>query len=222
MNEHVATVDQSILIERSPALSDEAANFITHAFGFTLSVMGATHLLLLAYARGDEWQFLGCGIYATTLVALYAASTLSHSFQDQSLRRFFRMLDQVCIFLLIAGSYTPFGLMYLREGWLWGITAVMWGLAIFGVYFKVMYSRLQNVSTSTYVMMGWLPVVAIDPILTRFPTPALLWIVAGGMCYTVGVYFLTNDDKRYFHAVWHLLVIAGSICHYVAVRSSLV
>jgi hemolysin III len=129
------------------------------------------------------------------------------------------MMDQVCIFLLIAGSFTPFGLTYLRDGWMLGILFVMWGLAFFGVFFKVAYSQLDNVSTSTYVVMGWLPIVAIEQIVTRFPGMALAWIVAGGLCYTIGTWFLTYDYKaRYFHAVWHLLVIAGSACHYIAVR----
>ncbi len=222
MNETMATVEQTTaLVEPTRGLSTEGANFLTHALGLGLAVLGTAHLLGVAYARGDEWQFVGCGVYGLTLILLYAASTLSHSFQDARRRNFWRMMDQVCIFLLIAGSFTPFGLTYLRDGWLLGILFVMWGLAFFGIFFKVSYSRLDNVSTSTYVMMGWLPVVAIDPIITRFPSEALAWIVAGGVCYTVGTWFLTYDHKaKYFHAVWHLLVIGGSACHYMAIRGS--
>lgn len=219
VNETMATVEQTTaFVEPTRGLSEEGANCITHALGLALSVLGTAHLLGEAYARGDRWQFVGCGIYGLTLILLYAASTLSHSFQDARRRNFWRMMDQVCIFLLIAGSFTPFALTYLRDGWLLGLLITMWSLAFFGIFFKVAFRRLRNVSTSTYVVMGWLPIIAIEPIITRFPGMALAWIVAGGLCYTVGTWFLTYDHKaKYFHAVWHLLVIAGSTCHYIAV-----
>jgi hemolysin III len=199
-------------------LSEETVNMLTHGFGLVLSLVGTVVLVEMAQARGNTVQELGCWVYGATLVALYGASTLSHSFANPKLRTFFRMLDQVCIFLLIAGTFTPFALTYLLEGWLWSLLITMWGFAIVGIFFKVFFRRMRNVATSAYVVMGWIPIVAIEPMTERIPGMALFWVLAGGLLYTAGTLFLTNDGKvRYFHAVWHLFVIAGSICHYIAV-----
>ncbi len=203
---------------RTVAVSEETANMLTHGFGLLLSIVGTFVLVQTSLERGNPLQVLGCWIYGGTLVALYAASTLSHSFSDQKLRNFFRLLDQVCIFLLIAGTFTPFALSYFLEGWLWALSISMWGGAILGIFFKVFFRRLKNVAISAYVMLGWIPIMAIQPMSVRLPGMALFWILAGGLMYTIGTLFLTNDGKvRYFHAVWHLFVIGGSICHYVAV-----
>ncbi len=198
--------------------SEETVNMLTHGFGLVLSLIGTAVLVETAQARGNALQALGCWVYGSTLVALYGASTLSHSFTNPRLRTFFRMLDQVCIFLLIAGTFTPFALTYLLEGWLWSLLITMWGFAIVGIFFKVFFRRMRNVATSAYVVMGWIPIVAIEPLTERIPGMALFWVLAGGLMYTAGTLFLTNDGKvRYFHAVWHLFVIGGSICHYIAV-----
>ncbi len=208
----------SLAIDDSRAISEETANFLTHGTGLILSIVGAVHLLLLAQQQSDGWQIIGCSIYGTTLVALYAASTLSHSFERQGLRQFFRMLDQICIFLLIVGSFTPFALTYLRDGWVWYLFLAMWGLALLGIFFKVFFSRLENVTTSTFILLGWMPVTAINQIVIHFPSAALVWVIVGGLCYTIGTVFLSLDEKyRYFHAIWHLFVIAGSVSHYIAV-----
>jgi hemolysin III len=199
-------------------VSEETVNMLTHGFGLLLSLAGTIVLVQTAEARGNALQALGCWVYGTTLVALYGASTLSHSFENVRLRTFFRMADQVCIFLLIAGTFTPFALTYLLEGWLWSLLITMWGFAIVGIFFKVFFRRIRNVATSAYVVMGWIPIVAIEPLSQRLPGMALFWVVAGGLLYTAGTLFLTLDRKvRYFHAVWHLFVIAASICHYIAV-----
>ena len=221
MTESVVTAVEptgTLAIDESSAISAETANFLTHGAGLILSIVAAVHLLLLAQERGDGWQIIGCSIYGTTLVALYAASTLSHSFDHLKLRQFFRMLDQICIFLLIVGSFTPFALTYLRDGWVWYLFFAMWGLALLGIFFKIFFSRLENVTTSTFMLLGWLPVTAINQIVDRFPSAALVWVLMGGLCYSIGTVFLSLDEKyRYFHAIWHLLVIAGSMCHYIAV-----
>jgi len=199
-------------------LSDEAANLLTHAAGLVLSVVATAALLIVVRRQGDVWQIVGCSIYGATLVSLYAASTLSHSFQNPRLRLFFRLLDQVCIFLLIAGTYTPFALAYLREGWWWLLLASIWGMAALGIFFKIFFRRMNNVATAAYVIMGWLPALAVRPISQRMPDAALAWILAGGVLYTVGTIFLSRDERvRYFHALWHLFVIAASACHWVAV-----
>jgi len=207
-------------IDLPAALSppEELANSITHALGLALSIAGTAVLLHRAANYGDPLQIVGVSVYGATLVALYAASTLSHSFERPRLRHFFRTVDQVCIFLLIAGTFTPIALTYFRGGWWWALFLGVWGLALTGIFFKLFFTRLHNVSISAYVMLGWLPVVAIKPIVEIVPALVIGWVVAGGLLYTVGIYFLMRDDRvPYFHATWHVLVIAGSACHYYAI-----
>lgn len=210
----------SMLLNAPTPLShaDELANRVTHALGCALAIAGTIALLRATAQYGDELQMIGVSVYGATLVALYAASTLSHSFSRPQLRHFFRTVDQVCIFLLIAGTFTPLALTYLRAGWGWALFISMWGMAIAGIFFKVFFTRLHNVSVSAYVLLGWMPVVAIKPIVELVPGPALWWMAAGGVCYTVGTLFLMRDERvPFFHAVWHLFVVAGSACHYYAV-----
>src|SRR5579872_1386377 len=185
-------------------IPEETANQLTHGFGLVLSSLGAIVLVGSAREHSSRLQFVGCCVYAASLVALYAASTLSHSFRAPRLRHFFRMLDQVCIFLLIAGTFTPFALSYFRHGWLWGLTLAMWGLTCVGIFFKVCFSRLQNVATGAYVLLGWIPMIAIHEITRIAPAGCLALIFAGGLLYTAGTLFLVRDEKvPYFHAVWH-------------------
>jgi hemolysin III len=202
-------------------IAEETANLLTHGAGLLLATVGSVLLWHLAETRGDYWHRLGCGIYSVTLVTLYAASTLSHSFYRPAVRHFFRMLDQVCIFLLIAGTYTPFALDYFRDGWSSLLLVAIWLLALAGVFFKVFFSRLHNVATSFYILLGWFPALFAKPILERVPADVLAWGVAGGVMYTLGTLFLSRDHRPYWHAIWHLFVIAGSACHYIAVVSML-
>jgi hemolysin III len=196
----------------------EGLNFLTHALGLLLSLIGAVVLMRAVSATGDRWQVGGCAIYAATLVAVYAASTLSHAFYRPSLRHFFRTLDQVCIFLLIAGSYTPWGLTYFRNSWGTALMLTIWSLALAGAMFKLCVKGLDNVATAGYVLLGWLPLLAVKPILERVPLAAMAWMAGGGVLYTLGTYFLNRDDRfPYYHAVWHLLVISASAAHFVAV-----
>jgi len=211
----------STLIREMPAplpRAEEVANCVTHALGFALSVLGTVILLRATVQYGNAWQMVGVSVYGATLVALYAASTLSHTFQRPRVRHFFRTMDQVCIFFLIAGTYTPIALTYLREGWWWALFIAIWGLALAGSFFKIFYTRLHNVAVGAYVVLGWLPVLAIKPILAAMPVAALWWMLAGGILYTVGTLFLARDEQvPYFHAIWHLFVIAASACHFFAV-----
>jgi len=203
--------------------ADEAANFATHALGFGLSIVGTVTLLAAMAQYGDTLQLLGAGVYGVALIALYGASTLSHSFERPRVRHFFRTADQVCIFLLIAGTFTPISLTYLRAGWWWALFAAVWALAVLGVIAKVFFTRLHNVAVWAYIGLGWLPVIAIKPILEIVPSGALLWIVAGGLFYTLGTLFLMRDERvPFFHAIWHLFVMAGSACHYYAVLAYVV
>jgi hemolysin III len=199
-------------------IPEETANQLTHGLGLVLSIAGAAVLVSSAKQHSDRLQFAGCCIYAASLVALYAASTLSHSFQAPRARYFFRMLDQVCIFLLITGTFTPFAFSYFVQGWLWGLTLTMWALTCVGIFFKVCFRRMNNVATGAYVLLAWIPVIAVHEIVRVMPVGGLALIVAGGALYMAGVYFLTHDEKvPYYHAVWHVLVVSASICHYCAV-----
>ena len=199
-------------------LSEETANQLTHGAGLLLSIVGAAILLNSARQHSDPLQFAGCCIYAGSLVALYAASTLSHTFRTPPMRTFFRMLDQVCIFLLITGTFTAFALSYFRHGWLWGLTLVMWGLTCLGIFFKICFRRSRNVSVGAYLLLAWIPVVAMHEFVHMMPAGALLLIFLGGMLYMLGTLFLMLDEKySYFHAVWHVLVVSASVCHYCAV-----
>jgi hemolysin III len=208
--------------QRTLIVAEETANLLTHGLGFLLSLGGAAFIWHVAEQRGDFRQRVGVGVYATTLVLVYAGSTLSHTFYRPAVRHFFRMLDQVCIFLVIAGTYTPFSLTYFNDGWWWLLLAAIWLSACVGIFFKVFFSRLQNVATSAYVLMGWLPALAAREIVERVPTAVLLWLVAGGVLFTLGTLFLHKDHKHpYFHALWHILVMGGSACHFVAVLITL-
>jgi hemolysin III len=198
--------------------AEEVANCATHALGLALSIVGTALLLQQTARYGDALQFVGVSVYGAALVAVYAASTLSHSFERPRIRHFFRTVDQVCIFLLIAGTYTPISLTYLREGWWWALFISIWGLALVGIFCKLFFTKLHNVSISAYVVLGWMPAIAIKPILEIMPAAALAWIAAGGVLYTFGTLFLMRDDQvPFFHAIWHLFVIAASACHFFAV-----
>jgi len=202
--------------EHRPA--DEISNLITHGLGLALSVAATLLLMPIVMARQEPRIIVACGVYCLTLVLLYAASTLSHTFHDLDLRRLFRMLDQACIFLLIAGSMTPFAVVFLHQG-RWSLfLPAMWTLAGAGVLLVLYRRNLSGPAKFAYGVLGWLPIVAIRELMHHAPFGLLLWIVAGGVLYSVGTVFLAFDRKiRYFHALWHMFVVAGSICHYVGV-----
>jgi hemolysin III len=210
-----------VLIDRDRA--DELANTLTHALGFALSVAGLVFLLTASAEYGTTWQIAGCSIFGASLVLLYGVSTLYHGVTGDRWKALFRVSDHVCIFFLIAGSYTPFLISILPSAWGWVLLILIWLLAIGGALVKIFYANsLDTMSSLPYLVMGWLAVVAVKPMLELMPTGALLWILAGGLCYSFGVIFYVKDDVRYFHAVWHLFVLAGSACHYCAVMMYIV
>lgn len=198
---------------------EEIVNSITHGLGAALAIAGLVLLILYAAASRDVWRIVSCSIYGTTLILLYTSSTLYHSFEDPRLKRWFKILDHACIYLLIAGTYTPFTLVTLRGPWGWSLFGIIWLLALAGLVFKLLFiDRFPAVSVTVYLIMGWLAVVAIKPIVERIPAAGLLWLIAGGLLYTLGVVFYVNDKKiRYSHAIWHVFVLGGSICHFIAV-----
>ena len=202
----------------SSRASEENANTLTHALGLVLSLVGVPGLVFMAVRHGDAWHVVTCCIYGMTLVVLYLASTLYHAARAPRWKETFRIIDHACIYLLIAGTYTPFTLVTLRGGWGWTLFGLVWGFALVGIAFKVLWTgRFEFVSTTVYILLGWVALVATRPILEAFPTGCLLWLLAGGVAYTSGVVFYALDRKPYMHAAWHLFVIAGSACHYGAV-----
>ena len=198
---------------------EERVNALTHGLGLVLSVLGALVMVVSVVDRGDKWRMVGCAVYLASLVAVYAMSTLSHSFTSPGWRERFRALDQGTIYLLIAATYTPFSLAYLRTGPWWVLLGAMWAVALFGFLSKVLFAyRVDSVSIWTYVVLGWMPVVAVPSILPQLPMAALWGMLLGGLCYSIGTVFLICDQKvPHFHALWHLFVIAGSACHFVVI-----
>lgn len=202
--------------ERLPL--EEVANCATHGLGLALSVAGFVALVVLAWSYGDAWHVASCGVYGASLVALYLASTLYHGARAPRAKQLFQALDHCGIYLLIAGTYTPFTLVTLRGPWGWTLFGLVWGLALAGILFRVLFgTRYRPVAVASYVLLGWLCVVAVKPILALVPLGGLAWIVAGGLTYTTGVFFFAAKRIPHNHAIWHLFVLGGSICHYVAV-----
>ena len=200
---------------------DELANSVTHGIGLALSIAGFVVLLILSVTRGSVWQIVSCAVYGSTLVALYAASTLYHGIPVPSLKRILKILDHSAIYLLIAGTYTPFLLVNLRGGWKWPLFGIIWGLALAGILFKVWFvDHFRILSTLVYLLMGWLGVVAFRPLVASVPHGALVWLLAGGVIYSIGVVFYASKRIPYAHTIWHIFVMAGSTCHYFAVLFS--
>ena len=203
---------------RAPSLGEEIANSVTHGIGFVAFAIGLPILIATATERGDTMQVIGCTVFATCLVLLYAASTIYHALPTSRAKHVFRVADHSMIYLVIAGSYTPFLLGVLRGPFGWTLCAVIWGLAALGILHKLLLGmRFQHVSTALYLGMGWLALVAVGPLTAHVPSPGLAWLGAGGLLYTVGVIFYAWDGLRYGHMVWHLFVLAGSACHFFAV-----
>jgi len=199
--------------------AEEVANSFTHGIGAALSIAAAAVLMGFAWAASDVWRILGCAIYAFALIGVYVFSTLSHAVADPHPKRALRVLDQAFIYLLIAGTYTPFALAYLRRPAWWVFFAVVWMLAFCGFFSKVLMGRrIDRVAVWFYVVLGWMLAVAVKPLLGIVPIAGLSWMVVGGLCYTAGTFFLINDERHnYYHAVWHLFVIAGSAWQFFAV-----
>lgn len=203
---------------KDESVIEELANGITHGVGLALSILGLIALVVLSVMRGNAWHIAGCTTFGVTLVLLYAASTLYHTFHTPRLKRILKILDHTAIYLLIAGTYTPFTLVNLRGFWGWTLFSLVWGLSVFGILWKLFHvERFQIVSTLVYVGMGWLVLIAIKPLMSAIPVTGIVWLVVGGLFYTVGVLFFAMKRMPYNHAIWHVFVMAGSICHYFAV-----
>ena len=205
--------------KRMQSRGEELANSLSHGLGLIAALVAAPFLVLQAVRQGDAPFMVGASVFAATMVLLYLASTLYHALPVGRAKRVFRVIEHSAIFLLIAGTYTPFTLGVLRGTWGWSLLGVVWGIAVAGVVLKAL-NRLTHpiITTSLYLLMGWLIVIAAEPLSERVPAPGLLWLVAGGLAYTIGVFFFALDSRlRYGHFIWHLFVMAGTACHYFAV-----
>ena len=196
----------------------ERFNAWTHLAGALLAVSGAIVLIVLTASAGDPWKIVSVSIFGATLILLYTASTLYHSLRGRA-KRILRKLDHLSIYLLIAGTYTPFCLITLRGPWGWTLFGIVWSLAIVGMLQEIRpRSDARVLSLIIYAVMGWVVVIAIGPLIEHLETAGIAWLVAGGLCYTIGIVFYAFDERfRHWHGIWHLFVLGGSLAHYIAI-----
>ena len=196
----------------------ERFNAWTHLVGAVMSVVGATVLIVMASLLGDPWKIVSVSVFGASLILLYSASTLYHSLRGRA-KDILRKLDHLSIYLLIAGTYTPFCLVTLRGPWGWSLLGVVWALAVAGMLQEIKpRSDARIMSLVIYAIMGWVVVVAIKPLLAHIETAGFVWLVTGGLFYTIGIVFYAFDSRfRHWHGIWHLFVIGGSLAHYVAI-----
>jgi hemolysin III len=199
-------------------VGEEIANAITHGVGAALSITGLTLLVVFSSLGGDPWRIVSASIFGAALTLMYFASTLYHALPFPRAKRVMRVLDHSSIYLLIAGTYTPFLLVSMRGPWGWSLFFVVWGIAVVGCVFKIFFTgRFDIVSTLAYIVMGWTVIVAIKPALATIPVPALVLTAVGGLLYTGGTIFYAWTKLRYHHAVWHVFVLSASIVQYLAI-----
>jgi len=203
---------------RAQSSGEELANSLTHGLGVVLSLIVGPALVMVAVGSGDVWRIVSAAVYATALVLLYTSSMMYHALRAPRAKAVFQRIDHAAIYLLIAGTYTPFTLITLRGPWGWTLFGVVWGLAAAGVTLKGTFgARLPALSTAMYLGMGWLMIVALRPLTLHVAPKGIFWLVAGGLFYTGGVVFYVWERQRYSHAVWHLFVLAGSMAHFCAI-----
>ena len=209
---------QAVALPSHLSRAEEFANFVTHGVGLVLSLAGIA-VMSAVLGQGDGWRIAGCGIYLAALAGVYLMSTLSHTFEKGRIRTFFRALDQGTIYFLIVGTYTPFSLAYLHTPIWLALLAVCWGIAIWGFCSKVFFShRLESVSMWPCIVLGAIPFASVPALFNVVSHAALLWMILGVVCYGLGLVFWVNDRRvKHFHAVWHVLVMAGSACHFLGI-----
>lgn len=198
--------------------SEELFNAVTHGIGIFLSVVGISVLIPFAAIYGDAWKIVSSSIYGASLIALYSASTLYHSFKSEKLKKIFNMFDHISIYFLIAGTYTPFLIVNMRGAWGWVLFGIIWGSAIVGTILKLIYgNRFRKISTILYLCMGWAVVIALKPLVTNTEPIGLLLLLIGGLSFSFGVIFYKWKSLPYNHGIWHIFVLLGTICHFFAV-----
>lgn len=200
------------------SVGEEIANAVAHGLGAAAAIVALTLMIVKAWPTLNGWQIAGIALYGGSLVLLFLCSTLYHSITHSGARAALKRMDHSAIFLLIAGTYTPFMLVTLRGPWGWSLFGVVWGFALVGIILKFRFAgRFNFVSTLIYLGMGWLVMIAIKPLVTALPRAGLAWLVAGGLCYSLGTIFYLREKMRYHHAIWHVFVLGGSVCHWIAV-----
>jgi hemolysin III len=212
------TLSQHICPVSGQSLLEDVVNSAIHGLGLLLALGALPLLVVAASLYGNAWHIVSFSIYAATLVLMYAISTLYHATRYVPRKRWLQIVDHSVIFLLIAGTYTPFTFVTLHGGWGWSLFGVVWGLGTLGIVFKAVFGdRFTLASTLVYVALGWLGMVAIVPLVQRLELGGLAWLVGGGLAYTVGAAFYLWERLPFNHAVWHVFVLAGSVCHFCAV-----
>ncbi|MHB8123314.1 MAG: PAQR family membrane homeostasis protein TrhA [Desulfuromonadaceae bacterium] len=197
---------------------EELANRYTHAVGALAGLIGAIVLITLASQQHDSYRIVSACIYGGSMVTFYCLSTVYHSVRKPYVRYVFRILDHASIYLMIAGSYTPFALVTLRGPWGWSLFGTVWGLGIVGAVMKIFTThRLRYIGPILYIVLGWIVIIALKPLSVALPAGGLFLLFAGGIAYTVGVIFYLWDRLPYNHAIWHLFVLTGSVCHFCSI-----
>lgn len=198
--------------------SEEIFNAVTHGAGIALSVAGLVVLITMSALYGDAWKVTASAIYGTSMIVLYSASTLYHSFKNPRIKKLLNMCDHISIYYLIAGTYTPFVLVNLRGPWGWTIFGVIWSCAIAGTVLKLIYGdRFRKISTILYLCMGWVILIAAKPLSMNMEIGGLILLAAGGLFYSLGVIFYKWKSLPFNHGIWHLFVLGGTACHFFAV-----
>ena len=212
-------IDESLLRNWTQSAGEEVANGISHGIGFVGAMIGTPILFLAAFRHGDVFFLIGTIIFATTMLLVYLASTLYHGWPRTNTKSFFQLIDHAAIFLLIAGTYTPFAMGPLRGGSGLVMLGIVWTLAVFGVIMKATrgVSRHRKLAMTLYLGTGWIALAFMRPLALAIPLSALVWLIAGGLAYTAGTLFFANERLRYGHFIWHLFVLGGSSCHFAAV-----
>jgi hemolysin III len=205
-------------LDKAYTVKEEVAHALTHGVGAVLSIVALVFMLVWAAAYGDAWHVVAASIYGASLILLYTASTLYHAFLWPRIKAVFQQLDHAAIYILIAGTYTPFALINLRDAWGWTLLSVAWGIALLGVFLELgVKKRIKWLSLSLYLGMGWMALIAIKPMIDNVDSGGLMLLVAGGLAYTLGVIFYVWKSLPYHHAIWHLFVLAGSVFHFFSI-----
>jgi hemolysin III len=200
---------------KKQTLIEELLNSVTHGIGALLGVAALVLLVVLSAEQDSAIKVVGSAIFGASLIIMYSASAMYHAVRKPYWKRLYKVVDHSSIYLLIAGSYTPVVLVVLNPGWGWSLFGVIWGLALLGLIFKLFATgKFEIISTTAYVCMGWLAIIAIKPLYDALPLAGFIWLLAGGISYTLGVIFYAWDQLRFGHAIWHLFVLGGSICHF--------
>ena len=214
----VRTGKESNKLVNRYTLGEEIFNSVTHGIGALLSIVALVILVAYGSIHGDVWRIISFSIYGATLFVLYTSSTLYHSIFNNKVKQIFRVFDHASIFLLIAGSYTPITLLAMRGAWGWTLFALVWSIAIIGIILKaVSLEKANRISLVLYIMMGWLLVVAIKPMLAMAPYGLIIWLIIGGLIYTLGTIFYACKRIPFNHGIWHLFVLGGSITHFMGI-----